>query len=277
MPFQACMHKSGEKTIMSRTNIFLVLLLSVFSVIIPLAIAESSDAGRGEFDPAELPAEEFLRYARRPFIRDAWGYFAGTVQHRGSSGVERIPVQLSILFKKDLLKAQLLLDKTQEYNITQIYMGDTPPEVTVTEPERSEGKVKLSDFGLYPRDITFAFLYWDFIRESSRTEKVRGQQCRVMLLDDPRSARRARVWFSAKYLFPLRVHTLGGEDDRVVRELEFTDFKRHDKIWYIKALRLEGTDWKTRVNFREAELAYTSEEEPPPNLFAPDVTANALN
>lgn len=259
---------------MSRLKIFLVPIMSLVCVVIPLAIAESADDAH-EFNPAELPAEEFLRYAQRPFIQDAWGYFAGTVQHRGDTGVERIPVQLSILFKKHLMKAQLLLDGTQEYNITQIYMGDTTPEVTVTEPEHTEGKVQLSDFGLYPRDITFAFLYWDFVKEDSRTEKVRGQKCRVMVLDDPRSKGRARVWFSAKYLFPLRVHMLAGEEDRVMRELEFTDFKRHDKIWYIKALRLEGTDWKTRVNFREAELAYSTDEEPPPNLFAPDVNKNA--
>ncbi|MFO7820742.1 MAG: hypothetical protein R6V56_01585 [Lentisphaeria bacterium] len=227
-----------------------------------------------EVDPRDLSSREFLHYARRPFAQEAWGYFSGTVQHRGTDAPRKTPVELSLLFKKDLIKAQLVLDETQVYNITQVYMGNRPPQITVTPPPKQRGKTSLQELGITPRDLTFAFLYWKFIEESDKQEKVRGQECRIMLLKDPRSETHARVWFSAKYLFPLRVRTLKIQNGTktIKRELEFTDFKRHKKIWYVKALRLEGPAWKTRVKFDQAELAFTDEHPPPPNLFSPDTT-----
>ena len=41
----------------------------------------------------------------------------------------------------------------------------------------------------------------------------------------------------------------------------------------MKDLRLECDGWKTRVNFKKAELALTEDTPPPANLFAPDVRA----
>ena len=206
---------------------FQSVLLTIYLFAGAAGVADAGPDEQETIDPRELPPRVFLRYAQRPFAQDAWGYFSGIVQHRGEDGAKKIPVDLSVLFKRDLMRAQVVLDETQVYDITLVYLDRERPQITIAEPQPRAGKASLADLGIYPRDITFSFLYWDFVEERNETEKVRGQECRIMTLADPGSDKIAIVWFSAKYLFPLKVKSFPKSEPQQIRQLEFTDFKKN--------------------------------------------------
>ena len=223
---------------------------------------------RGEA-PETIPADRFLELARRPFTQNAWGQFRGRVQHRGPEGRYSMDLRLSLLLRRDFLRAQIVLDSKTVYNIMQVYYKDGLPNVTISEP-RPEPEHGLQDLGIEPSDITFSFLYWQLEREHEAQE-VRGHRCRVLELKHPETGDRVRAWFSAEHAFPLRVRTVDGGTSSVPRVIEFTEFKKEGELWYVKNLRLsKGTTWKTQVTFSRADMALAEEKPPPPSLFLPE-------
>jgi len=223
-----------------------------------------ADAGR-EAPPRDLPPEVFLESARQPFVQDAWGRFAGTVQYRGPAGRVKMPIYLAVMFQPDFMRAQVVLDRTAHYGIMQVYYSRGLPNITVQMPEQAPA-VDLKTLGIEPKDITFSFLYWRFERELAMDE-VRGQDCRVMELRHPDTGERVTAWFSADYFFPLQVVSHEADAGMPARTLEFTDFKKHGDIWYVTKLRLQGPDWKTQVKFGEGEIHLSADDPPPPDLF----------
>jgi hypothetical protein len=228
--------------------------------------ADAEPQPGSRIEPRDLTPEVFLKYARQPFVQNAWGRFSGTIQFRGENGKHKLPVYFSLLFRADFMRVQVILDETDVYNVMQVYYREGTPSITIEKPE-AERAPSLADLGIKPEDITFSFLYWDLVKEVDG-EEVRGHDCRVMNLVNPRTGDTATVWFSAEYLFPLKVICRDkGAAETEARTLEFTDFERHGDIWYVKNLRLEGNNWKTRVKFTDGEIFPTEDKLPPPNLF----------
>lgn len=225
----------------------------------------STAAGAQDFDPSTLPPQEFLAYARRPFVNNAWGRFHGRVQHKREGTVIKRPVYLGVLFKQDFMRAQVVLDRKHIYNVMQVYFAAAAPLVTVAEPD-TEPEVSLADLGIKPDDITFSFLYWTFVEEQESTSH-RGQQCRVMKLRNDKTSQYVICEFSANYFFPLKVAYYSDDSDTPSRTIEFTDFEKHGDIYYVKEMRLHGNGWKTRVQFRDGDIFKTDEKQAPPNLF----------
>jgi hypothetical protein len=216
-------------------------------------------------NPRGLSAESFLAYARQPFVQNAWGRFSGTVQHQGPAGRVKLPIYLAVMFQQDFMRAQIILDRTAYYGIMQVYYSAGLPNVTVDLPDK-EPAVSLKELGIEPKDITFSFLYWKFERELAM-EEVRGQDCRVMQLRHPDTGDHVTAWFSADYFFPLQVVSYESGEDTASRTLEFTDFKKHNDVWYVTKMRLQGPGWKTQVKFGDGEMHMSEESPPPPDLF----------
>lgn len=223
-----------------------------------------------------LSTADFLAEVRRPFQQSAWGRFAGTINWAGPSAKKRLKVRVAVAFAPTVGLSQIVLDETNDYRIRQTYTASGLGKVDLTMPEQERG-VKLFDLGIRAEDVTFAFIYWDFIRELTR-ESVSHQACRVMDLRHPDSGEFARVWFSVDALFPLQVWWYRPGEGEPWRKLEMKGFKKHDKgLWFVKTLQLRGDDWKTQIRFDDAELSLVDEKPVPPDLFRPaGVAAGAV-
>lgn len=218
-----------------------------------------------EVELADVPAKEFLQVARRPFLQNAWARLSGTVQRKDRKRVIKVPLRLSVLMHPDYLRAQFIMDDKDVYNVTQAYAESGPSNVRIDLPDEFK-TVKIEDLGVALEDITFSFLYWDFVEEQDR-DTIRGQKCRVMKLRNPKTLEHVIVFFSIRHVGPLKVEHFSGDSTTPVRSLEFSEFKREGDLYYVKAARLEGPGWKTMVKFREADLALTKDRAPPDNLF----------
>jgi hypothetical protein len=254
------------------TSIIAVSLLPLFIAFANFAImADAVADDTNQIKPRDLPADVFLRVARRPFRNNAWGRFAGIIQHRSDTLKTKMQIHMSMLFQEDLMRGQLVLDRHKLYGITQVYYAKGVPGTTLDIPENEE-KPTLDDLGVRAEDLAFSFLYWTPVAELEM-DKVRGRECRVFKFKHPQTGERVTAWFSVDYLFPLKAAWFEpseeGNGEVVKRTLEFTDFERDGDLWYIKAFRLQGEGWKTRVKFVDGELHLCEDEPPPPNLFLP--------
>lgn len=250
---QSALHRRG----MAVGARFFLVLVFVFSCCLALA----DDDVKFE----DLPGRQFLDLARRPFRNDAWGRFAGRIEHRSDAFDARMDVHLSVLFQRDLMRGQLVLDRRKLYGITQVYYAEGLPGTTLDLPENDEAPT-LGDFGVRPEDLAFSFLYWAPLRELEMDD-VRGRDCRVFRLRNPNTGEEVQAWFSVEYLFPLKADWYDADAESPTRTLEFTDFERDGDLWYVKSFRLEGEGWKTRVKFVDGELHLVEKESPPPDLF----------
>ena len=213
-----------------------------------------------------LSTAEFLAEVRRPFQQYAWGRFAGTINWAGPSAKKKLKVRVAVKFEPTAAMSQIVLNETNDYRIRQAYTETGLGKVTLTLPDNEQG-VKLSDLGIRTEDLTFAFIYWDFIRELDR-ESVSHQACRVMDLRHPDTGEFARVWFSVDALFPLQVWWYRPGEGEPWRKLEMKGFKKHEHgLWFVKTLQLRSDDWKTQIRFDDAELFLFDEKMVPPALF----------
>ena len=210
---------------------------------------------------------DFLQAARRPFLKHAWGRFEGSVQHRGKDGLRKVSLELGLLMHPEYLRAQFILEGNDVYNVMQAYTEEGVSNVRVDVPETTRAP-SLRAFGITPSDITFSFLYWEFMEEEL-LDRVRGQLCRVFRLRNPQTFETVTAWFSVRYLGVLRVDFFKPGAADWHRRLEFTDFTREGELYYVRTAQLRGKDWKTMVTFDQAELALTSDALPPENLFRP--------
>jgi hypothetical protein len=155
------------------------------------------------------------------------------------------------------MHAQIVLNDKNVYAMEQKNPTDgTKATVTLDLPEKEE-KPGLFDFGIEPEDLTFAFIYWDFIEEMPRSES-RQRDCRVMKLADPTGkGGHVLVWFNTKYGFPLEARWFEKGALAPWRTLQLKGAKKHaNGLWFVKEMRLEGADkkWKTQVKFDHAEI-----------------------
>ena len=81
-----------------------------------------------------------------------------------------------------------------------------------------------------------------------------------MRLADPGGNGTVQVSFSAAHGFPLEAWWYRQGEDRPWRQLELKGAKKHDDgLWFVKEMRLEGPNWKTRVVFDHAEINQVGE------------------
>jgi len=214
-------------------------------------------AGAADDEPTleGLSAADFLSQIRRPFRQDAWGEITGGVMHSSSKGRHKGRLRIRLTFSAESLHAQIVLNEKNVYGYEQVH--GTPgakAQISLDLPEE-EVKPGLFEFGLEPEDISFAFVYWDLLRELPR-ESYRRRDCRVMELSDPKGKKgTVRVWFEASRGFPLKAQWYHAGEEKHWRLLELKGAKRHaKKLWFVKEMRIEGDGWKTQVHFDHVEI-----------------------
>ncbi len=239
---------------MKRWIVFLVLGL----------IVSGHAEDQKEFNPETLPPEVFLQYVRRPFMECVWGAANGRISYRHPDGRGTVDLQLRMQFSATEMRIKTVLGKNDVYEMIQKH--DDGADISLLTPPDAQ-EVTLEQLGIRPEDFALSFLHWNF-REEKKPEFMRGQYCRVMTLAHPDQNQSVIVWFVAKYLFPLRVEWYKEQAAEPWRVLEFTDFKKHnDEFWFLKALKVYGHQWRTKVLFDDVELSYASQRPVPENLF----------
>lgn len=229
-------------------------LLLLTLLIFPRALLKGADA-----NPVLAP-RDFLQEVRRPLRRDAWGEVSGRIT-RIQQGQQPLngTLRLRITFTADSLHAQLVLNDRNVYGFEQKHTPQQPVTTTLDLPEH-ESSPALADFGLTTEDLTFAFIYWDFIEEFP-PRRTHMRECRVMKLAHPDGNGSAQVWFDAEFGFPLEVWWFRHNETTPWRKLEMKSAKKHaNGLWFVKEMRLEGKEWKTRVVFDNAEINPITQE-----------------
>lgn len=240
----------------------------------PAAAAEDAQMMQGAraLTDAEqaLPPAQYLALARKPFLAAMWCRFTGIAEYRGD--VRRsVPVQLSMRLGTSSLQAELTLRDGQVGRVTQTYKADgSLPAVNLDLSPVAPAQMSLEKLGLQADDLTFCFLYWNFVRELPE-DSMRTQTCRRLELEHPQTKARVEVWMAKAYAFPLRVRWFRAGEKTPWRSFEFTDFKRNGDFWFPVGMRLSGLvkpKWEARITFKEAEISTPSEKPEPADLFA---------
>ncbi|MFA6816155.1 MAG: hypothetical protein WCS73_07670 [Lentisphaeria bacterium] len=203
------------------------------------------------------PPKEFLKQIRQPLSKNVWTEITGKIVHKkqGESSLSG-DLRLRITFAPTSLHAQIVLNRVNVYGFEQTHndaTSDPKPSSKLDMPEKEQSP-GLFQFGLTPGDLTFSFLYWDFLEELPE-QSSRFQACRILKLADPNSDGYAIVWFNKEYGFPMEASWYKKDAKSPWRTLLMKGAKRFKSgMWFVKEMRLEGKDWKTKVQFDFAEL-----------------------
>ena len=201
-----------------------------------------------------LPSQAFLKEIRKPLRIDAWGEFTGSIVNKGAKGKRSGNLRVRITFTKDAMFTQIVLNDVNVYSLEQKHSGENSNATVKLDLPAKETAPGLFDFGMRPEDMSFSFIYWDFVEELPR-EKKRMSECRVFRLASPDKDGTVLVWFHASHGFPLEARWFKNDAKEHWCKLELKGAKRHaNGLWFVKEMRLEGKDWKTQVSFDHVEL-----------------------
>ncbi len=239
----------------------------IWPLLILLGPPGASPTRAGTF-PDSLPPRRFLAIARRPLLVNAWVRASGLIQGVFPGGKRRRdPVAFDARFQPRRFQAEILVGNRALGRIDQTFASTAGPgrrETAMTA--RGPGIQALQTYGIRPEDISLSFLYWKFVRDLPK-DSVRGQPCRVFILRSPDEKHWVHLWLHAHYVFPMRVYWFDGAARAPVQKLEFKDFKRRGKLWFIREMILTGTNWKTRIRLRRISLHRVADTPPPADLF----------
>jgi len=216
---------------------------------------------------ASLSLPQFMEIVRHPPGRESWAKMDGEIVHRrrGSEDVES-KLHLGILFTPARTVAQMEVAGGETYSVGQSYDGGPDSSVAaMTSPPKNGGKPLLSEIGLRPQDVTMGFLFWKETGELPPVS-VKGQSCRVVLLESPDKSETARACVSSDYFFPIKVDWLKAGQDKPYRTLEVDSFKKESDFWIVSALVLYGPGWKTKIEFDKTAAGF-SKDGIPGDLF----------
>ncbi len=219
-------------------------LLSLLSLFLLLASPLGSQ---------ELPPREFLEALRQPLCQDAWGEATGRLVHKrkGQPTLEGT-LGVRVTFTPTVMFAQLTLNETNFYGL-EITLASAEKSAQRLDLPEQEAKPSLFDYGVRPSDLSFAFLFWDFVQELPRSSS-RWQDCRVLKLASPDGTETVDVWFQAEQGFPMEAKWYREGETKPWRSLVMKGAKRFENgLWFVKEMQLSGDQWKTSVKFDFAE------------------------
>jgi hypothetical protein len=229
-----------------------------------LALLSVTGLVRADF--STMKAEQFLAEVRRPFRQDAWGEITGRLTHVAGDVRQKGTVRIRLTFAPDSMHAQVVVNEINVYAYEQTYGHDGKPKTVLDMPEKEEPP-GLADYGVQPEDVTFSFIYWQFVRELDR-ESLHRRDCRVFVLKHPGEDKGVvHVWFDSERGFPLQAQWFRAGEEEPWRMLELKGAKKFaEDLWFVKEMRLEGDGWKTQVRFDHAEINPVDKAAPAPGL-----------
>lgn len=211
----------------------------------------------------KISSLEFLALARRPNSVDTFAMLSGTLQHRreGSAAVT-MPIYFGIIIQKERSTGQLIFDNKEGY-----LLGQSKKKGGSSVIPMQKGTDLIDSTGVRASDLTLDFLFHDFVREDEE-ETIGGfVPCRVMVLSAPDKKEFVRVFLSKSHYFPLRAEFLKPGEKKPWRILETGGFTQKNDLYYIRRVRVEGPGWRTRIEFKEAELGLFDPKAAPGNLI----------
>ncbi|MBP5641183.1 MAG: hypothetical protein J6X55_17015 [Victivallales bacterium] len=230
-------------------------LISIIALVLAFCVT-GLHADEDAVDLASLPPEQFLSVIRDPLRSDAWSVITGRITHaRGDTPLVKGEVRLSIRLSEKKMITQITLNEKNTYILEQVYSKQDSQTKLDLELPPTETKPGLFDFGLRPDDLSFAFFYWDFIRETT-TPADASNGLRVIELRNPQvKGASVLVHFNARQGFPIEARWKN-PDGSLDRFLELKGAKRHKNgVWFVRDMRLEdgAKRWKTQVRFDYVE------------------------
>ena len=223
-------------------------------VLGPTRDAAAQIAAQQPVSLEKLPPAQFLDFVRQPLRKDVWGEVTGRVVHKkGWSSSVEAAILVRVSFTEDGMAAQIVLNDANVYGLTQHHDGVDKATIELDLPP-DEQKPGLFDLGLEPEDLSFAFIYWDFMEELPR-ETSRWQPCRVMKLASPKGDGYVKVLFSVEHGFPMEAEWYKNGEKKPWRTLVMKGARKYENgLWFVSEMRLDGKGWKTSVKFDYANL-----------------------
>lgn len=215
----------------------------------------------GQDAAKKLSAEDFLSRVRNPPGRDSWAKMKGSAQHlREGSRPIQAPIEMGIFFTPVRTMAQIRFNGNEIYNIGQSYGRDASTSVEKQIPPGVAPQIGV--YGITPEDLAMSFLYWKF-KEELKMESLRGQDCRVFLLESKDGREQVRVAVNCEYFFPMRAEWFRMPDKTPVRTLVASAFKKSNDYWFVSKILLSGKDWSTSIRFPEVDAGAFKGQLPP--------------
>ena len=238
---------------------FAVLVTVVFTVTVNCCSAQ-------ETDPGKWSAADFLYRVRNVPSRHSWALMKGSAVHsrKGSRNMTS-SLEMGIFFTPVQTLAQIRFGGTDEiYTIGQSY-GKTGATSVKTFLKQGY-KPRIAIYGITPEDLAMSFLYWDYKKEFE-TDSIRGQTCRVFLLQSKDKSQQVKVYISRDYFFPVRAEfSVSSQPDKPFKTLEAVAFKRENGYYFVSRINLWGDQWSTRIRFQDLK-ADAFEKKLPPGVF----------
>ena len=207
-----------------------------------------------------VPVDKFVAALRTAGTGETWGRLTGTIAHRrrGSRPVEA-PLSFRTLFTAKAVVGQLVFREKELYQLTQSRIAPYSSSV------ETSGKTTLQEVGVLPSDLVMNFIYWDFKGEE-KMEKIRMQDCRVLLFESPETKERVKVYASAAYVFPIRVEWLDKKTGKPFRTLDVNGLEKVKNLWVVSEVVVSGPGWKSIIKFSKLE-AGQNKDGVPADLF----------
>ncbi len=209
-----------------------------------------------------LDSKSFLERARRPPAQETWAKLSGEASHR-RSGAETVksPIAFSVRFTPERTVAQVFIDDSEAYNISQIFSAEGGGTTIIPFNKKDKGKSVLENFGLRPEDLAFSFLFWNLDKELA-PDTAKGQDCRVFLLVSP-GGEVVKVFLSIEHFFPLKAEWFRAKGDAApYRTVEVTSFSRRDDFWFPDGLSIYGPGFRTKIEFPELSAGKVKDSVP---------------
>ncbi len=213
----------------------------------------------------------FLESARKAPMNESWAVLSGRIIHkRGKASPVESPVYLGILFTPERILAQIYIDPDEKYSIGQAYYSKNEDGTSVIPfNNKKDGQSVLAECGLRPEDMTFSFMYWDFVKELDANSSP-GRQCRVFLLESPSKKEQARVYIDTEYRYPLKAEWIkssaDGKKEEPYRSIEIGGFRKEAGFWFVESFQIFGPGFRTKVEFSDVK-AGLSKDGIPENLL----------
>lgn len=233
--------------------IFLIILIFSFSLV----------AGSQNI---KYSAQEFLNITQHPPGKKTWAQLEGTATHkRKGQAVKTSPLYLGIRFTPEQTFAQIRINENEIYSVGQSYFASKEKVTVIREGNSKDKPSTLAEFGIKPDDLTMSFLFWKLIEELTEVS-IKGQNCRVFLLQSVDGNETAKTFISSAYYFPMKVEWTRKNEEKPYRMMEVSSFKKVNDLWLINGIELYGPGWRSKIDFPKTD-AGLEEEGTPKDLF----------
>ncbi len=216
--------------------VYLLLLLFVFGTL--TAEEETLDA--------------FLDRARHGNTISTYAMLDGTLQHRrrGEKSLE-MPIYFGVMIRPEKSSGQLILDQREACLVGQSHTTG----VSTVIPQGKTSTALFDRVGLQVSDLTLGFIHYPVEKEIEGTLVGGIVPCRVVRFAVPdHPGDTVQVAFSKEYAFPLQAEFFHKGEEKSYRLLEVSGFTKKDDLYYAEQILIEGPGWRTRINFKEAQL-----------------------